>query len=145
MNKIYSLSQNASLSESCTNDKRLVVIWVDPESEPTRHIFNDLPLLKSELDEWGGKFLFLTDGNDHYQTTKAGAGSFNPENIKGLPANTSFCIDRELSVLKNSVRLNLPSERNLPVVIITDKDGKIYFISTGYRIGIGEQIIKYLK
>jgi transglutaminase-like putative cysteine protease len=145
MNKIYSLSQNANLSESCTNDKRMVIIWVEPEREPTKHVLNDLPLLKTEFDEWGGKFLFLTDGNSNNQTRKEDSSSFNPENIKGLPANTSFCIDKELSVLKNSVRMNLPLELNLPVVIITDKDGEIYFIYTGYRIGLGKLILKYIK
>ena len=133
MKKIFGLAQTANLSESCTNDKRLVIIWVEPESEPTKHIFNDLPLLKSELDAWGGKFLFLS------------AKSFTSEIIRGLPANTSFCTDNQLSVLKNSIRLNPSSEMNLPVVVVTDKDGKIYFISTGYRIGIGEQILKYVK
>ena len=133
MKKIFGLAQTANLSESCTNDKRLVIIWVEPESEPTKHIFNDLPLLKSELDAWGGKFLFLS------------AKSFTSEIIRGLPANTSFCTDNQLSVLKNSIRLNPSSEMNLPVVVVTDKDGKIYFISTGYRIGIGEQILKSVK
>jgi len=43
------------------------------------------------------------------------------------------------------VRLNQPSDLNLPVTIVADKDGNILFLSTGYRIGIGEQILKYLK
>jgi hypothetical protein len=50
-----------------------------------------------------------------------------------------------MSVLKNSLKLNLPPELNLPVVLITDRDGNILFISTGYRIGIGEQILKYSR
>jgi hypothetical protein len=133
MKKIFGLSQNANLSEACTNDRRLVIIWVEPGSEPAKHIFNDLPLLKSEFDNWGGKFLFLS------------AKSFASETVKGLPANKSFCTDDQLSVLKNSVKLNPPAEMNLPVVVVTDKDGKIYFVSTGYRIGIGEQILKNIK
>jgi Transglutaminase-like enzymes, putative cysteine proteases len=134
LKKIYTLSHLNNSSQSCVNDKGLVIIWIDPEKEPTKHIFNDLPLLKTELDVWGGKFLFLSDSN-----------SFNPESVKGLPANTSFGIDNQMSVLKNSLKLNLPPELNLPVVLITDRDGNILFISTGYRIGIGEQILKYSR
>jgi transglutaminase-like putative cysteine protease len=134
LKKIYTLSHLNNSSQSCVNDKGLVIIWIDPEKEPTKHIFNDLPLLKTELDVWGGKFLFLSDSN-----------SFNPENVKGLPANSSFGIDNQMSVLKNSLKLNLPPELNLPVVLITDRDGNILFISTGYRIGIGEQILKYSR
>ena len=134
LKKIYTLSHLNNSSQSCINNKGLVIIWIDPEKEPTKHIFNDLPLLKTELDVWGGKFLFLSDSN-----------SFNPENVKGLPANSSFGIDNQMSVLKNSLKLNLPPELNLPVVLITDRDGNILFISTGYRIGIGEQILKYSR
>jgi hypothetical protein len=134
LKKIYTLSHLNNSSQSCVNDKGLVIIWIDPEKEPTKHIFNDLPLLKTELDVWGGKFLFLSDSN-----------SFNPESVKGLPANTSFGIDNQMSVLKNSLKINLPPELNLPVVLITDRDGNILFISTGYRIGIGEQILKYSR
>ncbi|MGD0756089.1 MAG: hypothetical protein ABR927_13630 [Bacteroidales bacterium] len=47
--------------------------------------------------------------------------------------------------MKNSVNLNLPPDLNLPVVVMSDKDGNVLFISTGYRIGIGEQILKYIR
>jgi hypothetical protein len=50
-----------------------------------------------------------------------------------------------MTALKNSVRLNLPQEMNLPVVAMTDKEGNIFFISAGYRIGIGEQILKSVR
>jgi transglutaminase-like putative cysteine protease len=138
LQKIYPLYHLTSLSQSCSNDKGLVIIWIDPEKEPTKHIFNDLPTLKSELDAWGGKFLFLSD------TIQKG-DQFRSENIKGLPVNTSFGIDNNMTVLKNYVKLDLPPEKNLPFVLVTDKDGKILYISTGYRIGIGEQILKYLR
>jgi transglutaminase-like putative cysteine protease len=138
LQKIYPLYHLTSLSQSCSNDKGLVIIWIDPEKEPTKHIINDLPTLKSELDAWGGKFLFLSD------TIQKG-DLFRTENIKGLPVNTSFGIDNNMTVLKNSVKLDLSHEMNLPFVLITDKDGNILYISTGYRIGIGEQILKYLR
>jgi transglutaminase-like putative cysteine protease len=145
LKKINALSLMPGTSQSCVNDKGLVVIWIDPEKEPAKHIFNDLPLLKNELDAWGGKFLFLSEGNGRDFSQQTSGNLNNPENIKGLPANTSFGIDNQLAVLKNSVKLNFPSEINLPVVVMADKDGNIFFLSTGYRIGIGEQILKYIK
>ena len=53
--------RSSSTSQECAKDKGIVIIWIDPEKEPTKHILNDLPLLKTELDAWGGNFLFLTD------------------------------------------------------------------------------------
>ena len=136
LKRIISLYHLDNSSQACAKNNGLVIIWIEPEKEPTKHIFNDLPLLKSELDALGAKFLFLSD------TTK-NSDKFNHEIIKGLPSNSLFGTDDNLSLLKNS--LNLPSETDLPVVLVSDKDGNVVFISTGYRIGIGEQLLKYIK
>jgi transglutaminase-like putative cysteine protease len=125
-------------SQSCNNDKGFVMIWIEPEKEPTKHIFNDLPILKNELDAWGGKFLFLSE-------TPGDSNSLFPGRSIGLPANTSFGADNQLNLLKNSVKLTDKPEMNMPVVIGADSNGNILFISTGYRIGIGEQILKYVR
>jgi transglutaminase-like putative cysteine protease len=135
---INSICQKNSTSQLCSNDKGYVVIWIDPDKEPTRHIFNDLPLLKSELDAWGGRFLFLSDPSPN-------AGMFDTGSIKGLPTNSSFAVDKGKTLLKACAKIDGSAEINLPVVFVTDKDGNILFNSTGYRIGIGEQILKYIR
>jgi hypothetical protein len=137
LNKINKLIQADNTSESCVNEKGAVIIWAEPDKEPTRHIFNDLPLLKKELDAWGGKFLVLFVGSDKNSILK-------PESVKGLPVNTSYGTDDQLTILKSSVSLTQQPEISLPLVIVTDMKGNIYFVSTGYRIGIGEQILKYI-
>lgn len=143
LKKFYTLSSMNSSSQVCTNDKGLVIIWIEPEKEPTKHIFSDLPSLKNEFDQWGGKFLFLTGENDAVLAAQNDANSSGTGYIKGLPANTSFGTDKQLALLKNS--FNLQTELNLPVVIVSDKNGNVFFISEGYRIGIGEQILKYVR
>ena len=69
---------------------------------------------------------------------------FDPAGVKGMPVNTFFGRDDKLTALKSNLKFNLPSEINLPVVVVADKDGNIVFLSTGYRIGIGEEILKYI-
>jgi transglutaminase-like putative cysteine protease len=132
--KIFKIAGNSDISQSCTKHNGMVVMWIDPEKEPTKHIFNDLPNLKKELDTWGGNFIFLQESD-----------AFNMKTIKGLPDNSTFGIDKQLSVLKNNLRFDQATEINLPFVVVSDKDGKIYFVSSGYRIGIGEQILKYIR
>lgn len=134
LEKIYKIAGNQDISQSCAKHNGLVVIWIDPEKEPTKHIFNDLPNLKKELDTWGGNFIFLQQSE-----------SFNMKNVNGLPGNSTFGVDNQMTVLKNNVRFNQPTDINLPFVIVADKDGNIYFVSSGYRIGIGEQILKYIR
>jgi len=137
--KISSFYKSNGTSQLCSNDKGIVIIWIDPDKEPAKHIFHDLPFLKAELDAWGGKFLFLSDtGNGQDQTLKL-------QSVRGLPANTSFGSDEKLAIFKDCIKLYNSPDINLPVVIVSDRDGNISFISTGYRIGIGEQILKYLQ
>lgn len=119
-------------------EKGVVIIWIEPDKEPTKHIFNDLPLLKSELDSWGGYFLFLSDSGQE-------GNGFKPEAIKGLPVNSFFGIDNQISVLKNSLKPKISSDVKLPYLVMADSNGNILYTSTGYRIGIGEQILKHVK
>jgi hypothetical protein len=138
LKNLYSIIKDNSSSQDCNNGKGNVIIWIDPEKEPTKHIFNDLPLLKTELDSWGGNFIFLMD-------SLSGSNSFNCKSISGLPSNTTFCYDNKLTLLSEYLKLSLPVDASLPVVMVTDRNGAVYYISTGYRIGIGEQILKYVK
>jgi transglutaminase-like putative cysteine protease len=138
INKTKTVTGSDLSKQTTMLDNGFVILWIEPDKEPTRHIFNDLPLLKGELDAWGGYFLFLS-GSDRE------AGSFNPEKIKGLPANTLFSTDNQMALLKNSLNINPAPDVQLPFVVLSDKDGNILFTSTGYRIGIGEQILKCVK
>jgi hypothetical protein len=119
-------------------EKGVVIIWIDPEKEPTKHIFNDLPLLKTELESWGGFFIFLNG-------KPVSSDTFKPEALKNLPVNSLFGNDVKLDILNRSVDVKTLPDDKLPFVTVVDKDGKIVFTSVGYRIGIGEQILKYLQ
>jgi hypothetical protein len=130
-------SNNEELSSNMEKNG-VVMIWIDPEKEPTKHIFNDLPLLKSELDAWGGYFLFL---NGKSET----ASDFNSSTLKELPINSLFGNDNNLEFLNKSIEIKSLPDEKLPFVMVSDKDGNVVFTSSGYRIGIGEQILKHLQ
>ncbi len=68
--------------------------WIDSEREPTKHVLNDLPLLKTELDTWGGGFIFLVD-------PASSASAINSHDLKGLPANSVSVFDKHLGILKS--------------------------------------------
>lgn len=116
----------------------LVLIWIDPDNEPTRHIFNDLPILKSELDSWGGYFVFLN------AKTSLATG-FDPSSLKGLPLNSLFSNDNNFEIFNSALSVNSLSGNNLPHVLVSDNEGNIVYASSGYRIGVGEQILKHIK
>jgi len=138
LDSVINLLNNKNCTSDRIKNKGVAIFWIDSETEPTKHIFNDLPLLKAELDSWGGYFLYLNSGIDY-------TNIFNPGKLLSLPANSLFGVDKELNVLKDIVKTNMLPEINLPYVILTDKKGNILFKSVGYRIGIGEQILKYAQ
>lgn len=118
-------------------DKGLVLIWLEPEKEPSKHVINDLPLLKKEFDNIGINFYFF---------------SINPQfnhsilnNINGLPSHSHVLTDQGSGILKKiGINTDL-KEITYPFLILSDKDGRILYKSSGYRIGIGEQILKRLR
>jgi hypothetical protein len=129
------LDQNVTVADRITGNG-VVILWIDPDKEPSRHIFNDLPHLKKELDEWGGYFIFLTDPSVIWE-------GFTEEQLKTLPYNLLFGHDIAAS---NSAIASLDATGiRLPFVVLTDKTGNILYSSSGYRIGIGEQILRFSR
>lgn len=133
---ILNLFDTPNVTDERILEKGVVILWVEPEKEPTRHIFNDLPRLKPELDEWGGYFLFLTDPAIKWD-------GFKKEELESLPANLLCGYDNKL--LYSDFKSIDPSGIRLPFIIITDRKGNIMYASSGYRIGIGEQILRFAR
>jgi hypothetical protein len=119
---------------SSLSDDGLVIIWLEPGKEPTRHILNELPAFRSEFNEWGGQFLFLTDPQSNPDGLAPGA-------VPGLPENSIFGTDEGMKIMSSLLGGN-SSDRPLPVVLCCDSEGKVLFTSEGYRIGTAGQILK---
>ncbi len=115
-----------------------IIAWMDPDKEPTKHVIQDLGLLKKELDHQNCPFIFLIPEN------KKTAG-FSEETWKNIPEQ-SFILSvpdlASLQELESATGKNLTGQ--FPVVIITDKNGGVTYLSSGYKIGIGEELIKVL-
>lgn len=115
----------------------IVFIWVEPGREPTRHLLNDLPRLKGEFDALGVRLIFLTD-------PAITSGQLSPSDIAGAPAGSLFVADTGLSFMRSALGEGV-SERRLPLVLCCNSEGEILFLSEGYRIGTGEQILKKIR
>ncbi len=136
LSEVVAVAGGEGLTLSSLATEGLVMIWIEPEREPTRHLLNDLPGLKGELDRWNGRFIVLTDP----AVTPVG---FDPSAIDGMPENTLFATDRGLRLLEE-LSGGAPARSMLPVVLYTASDGTILFSSEGYRIGTGRQLLSKL-
>jgi len=125
--------------KSFKTEKGMVLAWIEPEKEPTKHLLNDLPLLKTELDSWGGCFLFLLTGSGKDEAV------FNLPDYKGLPACSVSGFDTNMEILKGTGLTESGTGISYPFVILIDKKGNILYKSSGYRIGIGQEILKNIR
>lgn len=115
-----------------------VLALLEAKKEPTNHALRDIAALKTELEKWnqGMVFLFANDGQ---------LEAFNPAEFGALPKTITYGVDKggEVSgMLKQS--LELSNMNDLPVFVVADTFGRVVFVSQGYRIGMGEQMMKVI-
>ena len=139
-NKVSILNTGEELSVSkLLNNHEGILLWIDPDKEPTKHVMGDLVRLKDKFEEWGGKIVLLLDQESLSE-------SFNTNHFSGIPSNCVFVFDKKMDLIKSIEKKNhkliLPQ---YPIILVVDKNGKYYYYSNGYKIGIGEQLVKTLK
>ncbi|MFO7617881.1 MAG: hypothetical protein R6V75_11585 [Bacteroidales bacterium] len=116
-----------------------VIAWMDPDKEPTKHVIQDLALLKKELDRLPCPFIFLIP------ESRIPTG-FSAETWKQLPERSFVLAVPDLTSLESVESLSGKSlTGHLPVVIIRSGSGEITYMSSGYKIGIAEELIKAIK
>lgn len=136
-NTIVTLNDGSKKTlKELTNKKGLVICFADPDKEPTKHILQDLPAVQQALEEWGGGVLFAVPDD---KVSKA----FDAFAFNGLPKQSVWMTDNK-RVLLNAVAgaLQIEFSNNFPLVIYLSTNGGILYSSQGYRIGIGEDIVR---
>lgn len=106
--------------------------------EPTNHALHDIEKMKDKLDKWGRPFVLLFKDEAEARKFQAQKGEF-----PNLPGKTIFGIDKDGSIQKEIAReMKLHNADQLPIFIIADTFNRIVFLSQGYTIGLGEQLVK---
>ena len=140
MNTIVELRDGEKTTlKTLARGKGLMLCIVDPAREPTRHILQELPALSDRFDLWGGGVVFMVPDD------KITPG-FDPATYKGLPAATAWGTDDGRALLAAATdALQLGDNPELPLVVYLNTNGGVLFSSVGYRIGIGEDILRTIS
>ena len=112
--------------------------WIEPGSEPTRHFIRDMELLRERFDQEDVGIVIATEKDE---------SSFGLSTVinKALPVKTVFTKDEDYRLLEAfSQGLKESMTMDFPAVFVLDYTGSVVYVSTGYRIGLGEQIVKAL-
>jgi transglutaminase-like putative cysteine protease len=124
---------------STTGRGYFVVGLLAPHQEPTNHALRDLAAVKSELEEWGRPVLLL------FPDEKA-LMHFDADEFGILPNTVNYGIDVNGSIRKEIIAaMKLPSTATLPIFIVADTFNRVLFVSQGYTIGLGEQLVSLLR
>jgi hypothetical protein len=115
------------------SQKPCVMVWLDVNTEPGKHALKNIQQLKNELSNSGILFNFIV-----HEINQA-----NRELLKNyqLPLDSRLMVDSGFKTLEKMKETTGLKSENLPVIIFLHNN-EIYYYSTGYNIGVGEQILK---
>jgi len=120
------------------NGNTMLVCFIDPTLEPTKHLLNDLAARKSDFEKWGGTMLFVVPSDKL-------SADFNFDQWQ-LPSQSILMEDKGNQWFNKIITDTDQYFRdNYPVVYLIKNDGMIIFKSEGYRIGTGNLILNTLK
>ncbi|WP_372751896.1 transglutaminase domain-containing protein [Labilibaculum sp.] len=135
-NNLKAIDGQPELFESCSLNRGMVVIWIDPDKEPTKHVLKDLEEVKDSFDELSIPFVFVLPQDVRAEQFEASDYS--------LPENSHFVMGDEL--LPNFEKtLGKNFHQQLPVVTFLTTNNEVFFLSSGYKIGVGDELLKSIK
>lgn len=111
-------------------DAGMLYVNLGNYSEPSKHLIVELKGLQKEVKQWGGMTFMV-----------------GPANL-GMPSwklvNTDFAYRKGLLEERICEAAQI-KKVEYPLVALINKDGKILYHSTGYKIGVIEQVLKAAK
>ncbi len=115
-----------------------VVAVLGVNQEPTNHALRDIAAKAKEFEEWGRQMVLLFPSEEDY-------AKFRPQDFPGMPNNITYGIDKNGAIQSQIANnMKLANKTNLPMFIIGDTFNRVVFVSQGYTIGLGEQMMKVI-
>jgi thiol-disulfide isomerase/thioredoxin len=126
------------LQAVCT-DKNVLLMFVNPANEPTRHLIADFKALKTEFENTDVCVIAAVCGdNSNAQIAQTMKDNF--------PNQTMFQDDSKLDLLNRVTKaINYDFGNNFPLLVVMKPNGDVIFISEGYRIAAPDSILKLIR
>lgn len=113
-----------------------IIALVAPGTEPTNHLINDLRAVSDQLAGQCNRLLLVVAGDQM-------SNAFNVADYQHVTSNTFVGFDKDKKLAQSLVTAcNIDSYTNLPIVVAINKRGDIISRSSGYSIGLGQQLLK---
>ncbi len=113
-----------------------IVALLGSRQEPTNHAMRDIAAVKKELEDWGRGIVLLFPDEKGYK-------NFDPKEFGDLPGTITYGLDIDGAIQKEmATAMKLQNANTLPIFLIADTFNRVVFVSQGYTIGLGEQLMK---
>ena len=115
-----------------------IVALLGSRQEPTNHAMRDIAAVKKELEDWGRGIVLLFPDEKGYK-------NFDPKEFGDLPDTITYGLDIDGAIQKEmATAMKLQNANTLPIFLIADTFNRVVFVSQGYTIGLGEQLMKVI-
>ncbi len=113
----------------------LLLAWLDPGREPSQHVLCEWQELRPLYEEWGGSMIALVPPEK--------AGRLQEYR---LPAQLLVARDGGDDLLQK-IGASLPGLRSSehPIVLFTERSGKILLFNQGYQVGLGDRVLQTMR
>jgi len=137
--KLISLTGNQIALSNLVKKNALVLMWLEPGKEPTRHLMEEFKAAIPTYEKWGGELVII-------QGADISDDSFSDTFLKHMPSNYAVYSDKndQLFDLAKSA-MGIQGQLEKPLILVLDSNGHIQFVSYGYKIGVHEHLLKQLN
>ncbi|QHW32345.1 transglutaminase domain-containing protein [Paenibacillus rhizovicinus] len=114
-----------------------ITAWIEPEREPTKHLFRELSELAEPLNQLGTPIVLLIGDTEM-------TASFDPADYPKLPSRTVFVRDASREALPDLIVRSSANEAGFPHLFVVDDENRIRYTASGYKIGTGKEALQVM-
>ena len=128
-----------STLSSLEKKNAIVLMWLEPGKEPTRHLMEEFKAAKSRYEKWDGTILVM-------QAEEIDDENLSAEFFVNMPSNYQLYKDENNKLIDLAkIELGITGKIEKPLILVLKPNGDIKFASRGYKIGIHEHLLKALE
>lgn len=105
--------------------------------EPTNHALHDMAAFREALEKLNVPIVLLFESEEN-------ARRFVADDFPALPATVRFGCDIDGTIRGRLTAGAALTRDDLPLIAVVDGFGRIFYLSSGYSIGLGERLVKEL-
>jgi len=124
--------------KTIAGDLKNIFVWIEEGKEPTEHILNEMIQLKELINQLKVQIIFIINDKSALNNKTL------YHTLEVIPAIQIYYDDFTDNVSQIARRMQVDSTK-LPLVLVTNTKQNATFASSGYNVGVVEQIIRAMR